>query len=71
MEKEPGCNCEHRTYSNSKQSRFWIDISSDCAKMLFLPFLNLRTPSLGTKSDPKQSEVELSCAFKDGCFFVT
>ena len=32
--------------------------------MLFLPFLNLRSPSLGTKSDPKQSEVELSCASK-------
>ena len=45
-------------------------MSSNCAKMLFLPFLNLLSARLGTKSDPKQSEVELSSAFKDGCFFV-
>ena len=40
IEKEPGYNCEHQTYLSSKQSRVWIDMSSDCAKMLFLLFLN-------------------------------
>ena len=27
IEKEPGYNCEHQTYSNPKQSCFWIDMS--------------------------------------------
>ena len=40
IEKEPGYNCEHQTYSNSKHSCFWIDMSSNCVKMLFLLFLN-------------------------------
>ena len=40
IEKEPGYNCEHQTDSNSKQSRFWKDMSKNCAKMSFLLFLN-------------------------------
>ena len=51
IEKEPGYNCEHPTYSNSKQSRFLIDTMSDCTKMLFLLFLNFLNLSEKLHSD--------------------
>ena len=42
IEKEPGYNCEHQTYSNSKQSRLRIGMSSDFTKMIFPLFLNFQ-----------------------------